>query len=132
MRNKEKGVDLGAPWWRPRPSRERARPPPERDPIILVIPGHPISSAEAEALCVRARALLIDTRAGLVCDVSRVVHPDASTVNALARLRLLGCRLDRRVDLYRAGSDLRELIDLMGLTDVFPVVESVETRRQTE
>jgi ABC-type transporter Mla MlaB component len=68
-----------------------------------------------------------------VCDVNDVVAPDAATVDALSRLQLTARRLGREVLVGRASSELRRLIELMGLTDVVQCPESdLEARRQPE
>jgi ABC-type transporter Mla MlaB component len=54
-----------------------------------------------------------------LCDVTGV-EPDAVTVEALARLQLAAGRLACRVVLRNASPGLRDLVDLMGLTDVIP------------
>jgi ABC-type transporter Mla MlaB component len=51
----------------------------------LVISG-PLTPAGAAALCERARSELARSDAEvLVCDVAALTHPDAGTVEALAR-----------------------------------------------
>jgi ABC-type transporter Mla MlaB component len=65
------------------------------------------------------RALLSQGRAEIVlCDVTGV-DPDAVTVDALARLQLVAHRYGCRVRLHNATAELRELVEFMGLTDVF-------------
>ncbi len=94
----------------------------------------PIDPADVPDLCERARALLEATEADLaICDVGELVDPDAATVEALARLQLTAGRLGRRVTVRRACGELKELVALMGLTDVVPCVDSdLETGRQSE
>ena len=60
------------------------------------------------------------TTAVLLCDVGDVVDPDAGTVETLARARLTARRLGWELRLVNAGSDLLDLIELMGLSDVLP------------
>jgi ABC-type transporter Mla MlaB component len=86
----------------------------------LVISG-PLTPADAAALCERARSELERSDAAvLVCDVAALTQPDAGTVEALARLQLTARRLGRDVRLRDASRELRELLDLFGLTDVLP------------
>lgn len=101
---------------------------------VLVI-GGPIDPADIPALCQRAEALLEGSDADLVfCDVGAVEDPDAAAVDALARLQLTAKRLGREVRLFHAGSELQELLALMGLDDVVPLCEElgVEPRGQAE
>ena len=94
----------------------------------LVISGA-LTPADAAALCERARSELERSGAAvLVCDVAALTHPDAGTVEALARLQLTARRLGRRVRLRDPSRELRELLDLFGLADVL----RVEPGRQPE
>jgi ABC-type transporter Mla MlaB component len=54
--------------------------------------------------------------------------PDALTIDALARLQLSARRHGRRLRLYHASEELRDLIDLVGLSEVL----GLEPRRQPE
>ena len=94
----------------------------------LVIRG-PLTSRDAAALCERARSKLERSDAEvLVCDVAALTHPDAGTVEALARMALTARRLGRQVRLREPSRELRELLDLVGLADVL----RVEPGRQPE
>ncbi len=78
--------------------------------------GGSISRADVPRLCATLRALLAGSDAELVvCDVRALVDPDASAVDALARLQLTARRLGCRIRLRHASSELRELIAFMGL-----------------
>ena len=80
----------------------------------------PIARADLPGLCERVCALLEANRAGVAfCDV-RSVEPDAVTVDALARLQLAARRHGCQVRLRHASTELRELLDFMGLRDVLP------------
>jgi anti-anti-sigma regulatory factor len=97
------------------------RPPPEPSTIVLVLCGR-IARADMPALCERVRVLLEDSDAELVvCDVGALVAPDAVTVDALARLQLTARRLGRRIRLRHARGELRDLLVLMGLSEVLPL-----------
>jgi ABC-type transporter Mla MlaB component len=94
----------------------------------LVISG-PLTPADAAALCERARSELERSDAEvLVCDVAALTHPDAGTVEALARLQLTARRLGRQVRLREPSRELRGLLDLFGLSEVL----RVEPGRQPE
>ena len=87
--------------------------------IAFAIYG-PITRADLPGLCARVCALL--ERSGptvALCDVSGV-HPDAVTVDALARLQLGARRHGCQVRLRHASADLLELVAFMGLRDVLP------------
>lgn len=87
--------------------------------IAFAIRG-PIARANLPGLGERVCALLEDSGADVAyCDV-RDVDVDAVTVDALARLQLAARRHSCQVRLRHASSELRELLDFMGLRDVLP------------
>ena len=80
----------------------------------------PIARADLPGLCDRVCALFRSSGAGVAfCDV-RSVDADAVTVDALTRLQLAARRHGCQVRLRNASSELRELLDFMGLRDVLP------------
>ena len=80
----------------------------------------PIAREDLPGLCDRVCALLAQGGDGVAhCDVSGV-EVDAVTVDALARLQLAARRQGCRVRLRNASGELRELVELMGLSDVLP------------
>lgn len=85
-------------------------------------------------MCERVRFLLRTSGSGHVtCDLGAVTRPDAGTVEALARMQLAALRLGGRLELRNACGELRELLELAGLTDVLPCEElAPETGRQAE
>jgi ABC-type transporter Mla MlaB component len=92
-------------------------PLPRQSAITFRING-PIARDDLAGLCSRVCTLLDRSGAREVyCDV-RDVHPDAVTVDALARLQLAAHRSACQVRLRGASDDLRELVALMGLQDV--------------
>jgi hypothetical protein len=60
--------------------------------------------------------------------VSALDQPDVRDVEALARMHLLAGRCAYRLELCHAGSELRELLDLVGLRQVL----RVEARGEAE
>jgi hypothetical protein len=56
----------------------------------------------------------------LVCDVG-ALPPDAAAVEALARLQLAACRVGLEIRLFRASSELLDLLVFCGLEDVLRV-----------
>lgn len=78
----------------------------------------PIAPGDLPGLCDRVCALLRESGADeALCD-ARSVQPDATTVDALARLQLAAQRTGCRVRLRHASAELRSLVEFMGLTDV--------------
>ncbi|HET7636631.1 MAG TPA: STAS domain-containing protein [Candidatus Limnocylindria bacterium] len=57
------------------------------------------------------------------CDARAVAHPDATTVDALARLALELRRVGCRLVLVNPSAELRELVAFMGLTDELGIAE---------
>jgi hypothetical protein len=93
--------------------------PPAPSTIVLVL-GDAFDPADALAL---ARHLPRGDGLGLViCDARDVVHPDAGTVDALARLQLAARRRGGEVRLRNAPPWLVELLALIGLVEVLPVL----------
>ena len=89
-------------------------------PIAFAITG-PITRADLPGLCERVCGLLAGNNADVaLCDVSRVDHPDAVTVDALARLQLAAQRRGCQVRLRHASDELLALVAFMGLRDVLP------------
>jgi anti-anti-sigma regulatory factor len=70
----------------------------------------------------------------VICDVTAVDRPRMAIVDALARLRLIAERLGSGIVLRGAGTHLRQLILLTGLTDVLPseLDRLLDLRRQAE
>ena len=56
----------------------------------------------------------------LICEVGSLA-PDAVTIDAMARLQLVARRLGQQVVLRGASSELLELLELFGLSDVLRV-----------
>ena len=82
----------------------------------------PVARDAIPAICERARRLLQGCDAGPVaCDVGAIAEPDATTIDALARLQLTARRLGRRVELRSACEELEDLLALTGLLGVVTV-----------
>jgi ABC-type transporter Mla MlaB component len=78
----------------------------------------PIERDDLPGLCDRVcRLLEASTAAVAECDVAGV-DPDAVTVDALARLQVAARRHGCRIRLQGASTQLRELVNLIGLRDV--------------
>ena len=111
---------MAAPEESPTPRRSE-RPPHGPDTIDLVFTGA-IDRARIPALCDRLDAVLECSDADLVlCDVGAVVHPDAVTIDAMARMHLTALRLGRRIRFHQACGELLDLLAFVGLSDVLPV-----------
>ena len=59
----------------------------------------------------------------MIIDVGGLTQLDAAAIDALARLQLVARRLGRQVLLRDAGADLVDLLQLVGLVDLFPSIE---------
>ncbi len=93
--------------------------PVARRTIELTIRGG-IERAELPGLAARVCALFAANRGCVVsCDVTDV-PVNAVTVEALARLQLVARRNACQVVLRNPSDGLRELVFLMGLSDVLP------------
>jgi ABC-type transporter Mla MlaB component len=68
----------------------------------------------------------------VTCDVAALSHPDAASVEALARLQLLARRSGCRVRLRDACVELRDLLELMGLSEVLPCSSDLEPGWEAE
>lgn len=80
----------------------------------------PIAREDLPGLCERVCGLLAHNPCRLArCDVAGV-EPDATTVDALARLQLAARGHGCKVHLRNASAQLLELVAFMGLTDVLP------------
>jgi hypothetical protein len=94
----------------------------EREQGVLVVGGS-LEPADAVALCARAHPLLADLASAdpgpIVCEVGGL-RADVAAVDAVARLALVACRLERGVRLRNASPILRELLALVGLASVVP------------
>ena len=89
---------------------------------IVVLRG-PIDRDDIPSLCERMGTLLQGRSGGsVVCDVGSIYDPDAVTIDALAQLQLSARALGCRLRLVHACGELRELVDLVGLSDVLPVL----------
>jgi anti-anti-sigma regulatory factor len=97
--------------------------------------GGALARAEIPALCEQAHRVLASGNADrLICDVGAVALPDAVTIDALARLQLTARRLGRDIGLCHASGELRELLDLAGLSEVIPLSagSGIDARGQAE
>ena len=87
--------------------------------VVFAVYG-PIRRADLLGLCSRVCRLLEASGADVaLCDVGGV-EPDAVTIDALARLQVAARRYGCRVRLRDASSELLELLDFMGLSEVLP------------
>ena len=89
-------------------------------PTVTMTVQGPIERAGLPALTARVCALFANHPGFVVsCDVGDVI-PDAVTVEALSRLQLAARRYGCQVRIRNGSTELRELVALMGLTDVLP------------
>jgi ABC-type transporter Mla MlaB component len=87
--------------------------------VAFAISGQ-IARTDLAGLCERVCGLLERNGADVaLCDVTGV-HPDAVTVDALARLQLAARRHGCQVRLRHPSDELLDLLTFMGLSDVLP------------
>ena len=93
--------------------------------LVLTVSG---SLGPDEIADLQRRVTLLLNRADprpIVCDVSCVVDPDMSAIEALARVQLAARRAGREIQLRHRCAGLQELVDLAGLRETLPC-ETVE------
>lgn len=99
-----------------------ARPQSPSDSSATFVVRAPIHRSDLPGLgdrlrqCVRAG----DTKV-LLCDVAGLVHPGAESVDALARMQLIGRREGTSIYFRGASAELRELLEFVGLDDLLEV-----------
>ncbi|MGH2674510.1 MAG: STAS domain-containing protein [Actinomycetota bacterium] len=98
---------------------------------IEIVIGGPLPPEHVPRLWERVGAIIEGAAAVVVCDVAALDRPDAETVEVLARLQLAARRSGCRVRLRHACGELRDLLELMGLSEVVPCSD-LETRREIE
>jgi hypothetical protein len=98
------------------------------DPATGLMALRAVGRADVAAACARLRALTEGGEVRLVaCDVSALAA-ELAAVDALARLALLARRLGCPLRVRRASPQLRDLVELCGLTERL----GVEGERQPE
>ncbi len=91
--------------------------------ITLALRGSIVRN-DIRALCDRLHETLRrGGRGPVIIDVGGLTQLDAAAIDALARLQLVARRLGRQVLLRDAGEDLVDLLQLVGLVDLFPSIE---------
>ncbi|WP_405899524.1 STAS domain-containing protein [Streptomyces sp. NBC_00727] len=92
---------------------------PEQPAAAVVLPDH-LTRADVPRLCAELRtALAAAPTATAHCDVSAAVHPDLTTIEALARLSLTARRANgRELRLRGTPPELRALLELVGLGEM--------------
>jgi len=91
---------------------------PAQDSVAFAI-RPPLGRDDLPGLCDRVCALLPQSPGGTAfCDVSGIAA-DCVAVDALARLQLAACRRRCTVRLRNASDELIELVEFMGLSEVF-------------
>jgi ABC-type transporter Mla MlaB component len=88
--------------------------------VLVLAVTAPIVRADIPGLCRRLRGLLDGSDATrVVCDLAELSHPDAVAIDALGRLQLAVCRRSMTIELQNASAELRELLTMFGIADVF-------------
>lgn len=92
---------------------------------LVVTIGEVDGPAWMPLLCAAvSRALVVSHAERLVCDVATVRHPDAATVDMLARLQLTARRAGSSACIRAASPELLWLVRLMGLEEVLGGAET--------
>ena len=98
-----------------RARRSPTLPAPKKSSIAFAVEGR-VTHTDIPGLCAALVLVLEESRGEVVeCEVGALVRPDASVVEALARLQLVALRRGSRIRLWNASPELCELIDFMGL-----------------
>ena len=88
--------------------------------VVLAVHGR-ITDETVPQWCARVADLLADPEVdAITCDLSGVVRPDVTALDALARMQLTARRLGRTIRLRHASTEMCALLSLAGLTDVLP------------
>ena len=112
---------VGASRLLPQPVEHLPRPSEQVNGIELTIEA-PLSLEDVRGLCKRARDLMIQNHSHTIaCDVGALIHPDAETLDALARLQLMTRRQGAEIQLHNASGHLLELVALAGLEEILPL-----------
>ena len=88
-------------------------------PGVLVVSGE-LDIATVDELVAGARAALDSGTSVLRIDVSGVTFVDSTGLGALVRLRNEAEQHGRRLDLVGVRPELRRVLDLTGLSEIFP------------
>ena len=103
------------------PAARRSYEEMEANERPFLVLGGPIARDDIPALCERVHVLVESCDADPVpCDVGGLDDPDASSIDALARLQLTALRMGRRLGFRDACGELRDLVEFLGLGDTLP------------
>ena len=108
---------------------------PRHEPrgVVVILPGGFRAREVPAVLAAVRRSLPVNEPRLVIGDAARLAHPDACTVDALARLALRVRRLGLRLFLRQPSPELRELLTLAGLTEVIPwATSAIEPIGQAE
>jgi anti-anti-sigma factor len=89
------------------------------DPGVLVVSGE-LDIATVDQLATLARAALDSAASVLVIDFSGVTFVDSTGLGALVRIRNEAERNGKRVDLVGVRREVRRVLELTGLSELFP------------
>jgi ABC-type transporter Mla MlaB component len=114
------------------PTLNELRPPAGPRSVVLVVGGL-ITRTAVPWLCDRVRRLLEGGDADLVtCDVAELDDPDATALDALARLQLTARRMGRSIRLRHTQAKLRDLLAITGLCEELPEAATPGRRAETD
>jgi hypothetical protein len=105
---------------------------PPTDPATGLMALRAVGPTDVVAACTRLRAVAAGEGVERVnCDVSALAA-ELAAVDALARLALLARRLGCPLNVRRASPELRELVELCGLSEVLGVWRNGRKPEQRE
>jgi ABC-type transporter Mla MlaB component len=99
---------------------------------VSIVLGGPLAPAQVPTLWERVKTLVEGRPALVECDVAAIRRADAEVVEALCRLQVAARRAGCRIVLRHPHGELRDLLELMGLSEVVPCGSDLETRREPE
>ncbi len=94
----------------------------------LVLTGPDVAVGGADAVCLRLAELYGAGAGAVECDVGAIGAPGLPAVETLARLRLTARRWGRGLTVTGAGPELRALLGLVGLVELFEPLGQPEQR----
>jgi hypothetical protein len=96
---------------------------------IVVTLAPPVAPSAVAGMCAELRAKLAELGpCDVDCDVRALTEPDLGTIDALARLTLVGRRYGAEVAVVGSTEELAALVALAGLSDVLLLVPVQSSR----
>lgn len=101
--------------------------PPDGPTSVVLVLAPPVTRASIPRLCDQVSFLVLTCDVDVVtCDLRAVVEPDATAIEALAKMQLTAKRLGRTIRLRHPCSFLKALLTLTGLASTLPIVDEAQ------